>query len=314
MGNSYTTEEGSLVTPDGQELYTKTWRPVASIPVKARLVFLHGFSDHCNFHGPLFPTLAHSGIITYTFDQRGWGRSALLPQDRGKCGGTQQVMDDISFFVRHTLSQQSDQHLPLFMMGHSMGGQETLYYAAAGPKDILSKIRGFIVEAPFVALHPKAQPFRITVMLGRVAAMVLPHMQKMQKLDSSTICRDEEVAQAFDNDPLCHNMGTLAGLAGMLDRARALETGTVRVMDGVGEGGKTRLLITMGTDDQICSWPAVQELFKHTAVEDKELKMYEGWYHKLHLEPGKDKDIACADMAKWILDRCEGGSRMAAKL
>jgi hypothetical protein len=37
------TEEGSLALPDGLKLYTKTWKP--SVDIKARLVFLHGFSE-----------------------------------------------------------------------------------------------------------------------------------------------------------------------------------------------------------------------------------------------------------------------------
>src|SRR5436190_14502002 len=58
---------------------------------KARLVFIHGFSDHINAYGILFPTLATLGISTYGFDQRGWGRSVHSPSEKGLTGPTSLV-------------------------------------------------------------------------------------------------------------------------------------------------------------------------------------------------------------------------------
>lgn len=64
----FTTEEGTHTTDDGQSLYTKTWKPAG--PVKAYLVFVHGFSDHCNRYDSLFPPLVSRGIEVRSWDQR----------------------------------------------------------------------------------------------------------------------------------------------------------------------------------------------------------------------------------------------------
>ena len=61
-------EEGWHTSDDGRKLYTKTWTTEG--PAKARLVFIHGFSDHINTYGNFFPTLAAKGIEVYSFDQR----------------------------------------------------------------------------------------------------------------------------------------------------------------------------------------------------------------------------------------------------
>ncbi|KAH9826746.1 putative monoglyceride lipase, partial [Teratosphaeria destructans] len=103
MADHFTTEESTFTTPDNHPLYTKTWRPT-STPLHARLIFIHGFSDHINFQGPLFPILAQHGIVTYAFDQRGWGRSARTPAEKGKSGPTTQVLRDINDFVLHALA------------------------------------------------------------------------------------------------------------------------------------------------------------------------------------------------------------------
>ena len=66
---AYTTFEGTHKTDDGVELYTKTWK-VSGDAAKARMLFVHGFSDHCNNYPVLFDHLANQGVDVYAFDQR----------------------------------------------------------------------------------------------------------------------------------------------------------------------------------------------------------------------------------------------------
>lgn len=297
------THESTLTLSDGHSLYTKTWSP--STPPKAILIFIHGFSDHSNFYGILFPTLAAQHIKVYACDQRGWGRSVRSPKEKGLTGGTKQVVSDMTEFIRHVFEEEGEDAPPVFLMGHSMGGAQVLYYttSSGGPQDVLGRMRGFLCESPLVALHESARPSKITVALGRLAGRVLPARQMVNKLDPSKLCRDEDVARAYEEDSLCHDTGTLEGLAGMLDRAAELEGDKVVVKEGVGEGGKTRLWVGFGTGDRVLSEVACRAWFERTKVEDKEYRVYEGWYHKLHAEPGEDKVTFANDVARWILDR-----------
>lgn len=302
-----TIEEGWLTLPDENKLYTKTTHPPASTPLKARLAFVHGFSEHVAYYDAFFRILAGKGIAVYAFDQRGWGRSVLEKRHRGLTGPTDQVLDDITQFLNSVPSSGST--VPLFLMGHSMGGAEVLMYAAQGPP-ATSGIRGFLAEAPFVALHPKSRPWKSTVVLGRLAGRLLPRFQMVNKLDLNLLSHDPEHAKRVEADELCHDTGTLEGLAGMLDRAAMLEDGRVVVREGAGEGGKTRLWVGHGTADGICDCEATRRMFERVEAEDRELRLYEGWFHQLHVEAGQDKVKYAEDVVKWILDRCgplEGG-------
>jgi len=60
-----------------------------------------------------------------------------------------------------------------------------------------------------------------------------------------------------------------------------------------------------GTADQICEYQACRNWYDSTEVKDKEMRVYEGWYHKLHAEPGDDKVRFAGDVSKWILERCD---------
>lgn len=290
-------EEGTHALADGKHLFTKTFR--TNGPAKARLVFIHGFSDHVHTYGDFFPTLASKGIEVYTFDQRGWGRSVTKPSERGDTGPTDQVLDDITSFLKTVIPSP----VPLFMMGHSMGGGETLCYAANGPDEVRRHIRGFLLESPFVDFDPKSKPSTFTVFFGRLAGKLMGKRQLTNKLDPKLISRDPEVCKRFEEDPLCHDTGTLEGLAGLLDRTNALSSGKIVIPDNVGEGGVTRIWIGHGDKDGITSYDASKRLYDALQVEDKEFKSYAGYYHRLHDEPSPDKEAFRDDVVNWILAR-----------
>lgn len=295
----YTTEERTITMPDGHELYTKTWTPTT--PAKARIVFLHGFSDHSEMHAPFFQNIAKHGIKSYALDQRGWGKSVHSPREKGLSGPSSQIMDDITHMI-NSLPQESD--IPLFLMGHSMGGGEVLYYAAEGPKETRKHIRGFLASAPWIGLHESSRPWKSTVAIGRLVGKLLPHRQMVNKLDAEKLCRDPDVCKKWKEDPLCHDTGTLEGFAAAFDRGSALEEGKAKIKDGEGEGGKTRVWVGSGTGDLILDHEMTRSWYENNLkVEDREFHTYEGWYHNLDIEPGEDKITFANDVSKWILDR-----------
>lgn len=166
-------------------------------------------------------------------------------------------------------------------MGHSMGGAEVLCYIAEGPKDVTSHIRGYLLEAPFLAFHADTKPSPLTVFFGRLAGRLLPNRQMVFPLDEKLLSRDPQVQRDFVEDKLCHDTGTLEGLAGNLDRAADIDSGKIVVPEGRGEGGKTRVWLSHGTTDGVCDYHATERLNGRMGdVKDKELKLYEGWYHK----------------------------------
>ncbi|KAI9806007.1 MAG: hypothetical protein M1833_004414 [Piccolia ochrophora] len=290
-----TTEEGWHVTDDGKRLYTKIWKP--QVPTRAKLVFVHGFSDHCNAYYTLFPTLAGRGILVITFDQRGWGRSVDNSSQKGLTGPTSLVLSDLSSI----LVAQLPSPVPLFLMGHSMGGAEVLTYGCLGPPNIRTQIAGYLAEAPLLALHESIAPSKFTTGVGRLAGRILPHRKLVQRLDEKTLSRDLDVQRSFVEDELCHDTGTLEGIAGMLERGEHLLNGRVKFTE---LGGETlKVWVSHGTQDRVTSCDASRRWVEGLTVHDKEFKAYDGWYHKLHAEPGDDKTRFANDVAEWILAR-----------
>ena len=209
------------------------------------------------------------------------------------------MLADITGFINDQLPSD----VPLFLMGHSMGGGQILNYAARGPEKTRAQIRGYIAEAPLIKVAPAMAPWKITEVAGRMAVKVVPHMHMVNKVNSGALTRDPAVNKAIEMDPLCHNTGTLEGLEGMLDRGKVLADRVVVPREGAKEIGEQAMLIISGTGDKIVDPTAISEFAKDLEWKDKTLKEYPGWYHVLHREPGGDGETFIQDVANWILAR-----------
>jgi len=276
--------------------------------------FLHGFSDHCNAYYTLFPTLAVRGIESFSFDQRGWGQTCATKAQRGLTGPNSQLLQDIDELISPRLDLAEAQNVPLYLAGHSNGGNITLWYAIYGTHR--DRLAGVVLESPLLSLHPHVRPWGATVAAGKLAAKLFPNHQLVNKLDPNTMSRDKEVCRKFDEDELCHDTGTFLGISEMLGRGKALQKA-----ECYGKYNENLpLCIAHGTGDRVTDHQISKEFFKNVNVKDKTFRPYDGWYHKLHAELGDDRIKFANDIADWILERASsvraasGPSGASAKL
>ncbi|GKT48862.1 putative mRNA-splicing protein ubp10 [Colletotrichum spaethianum] len=295
------TETQGTFEVDGHKLHSTTWTPQG--PIKAKLVFVHGFSDHVGRYSEFFPYLAGRGIQVFSWDQRGWGRSAAKPADRGLTGPTSRVLADVAAFIRDKLSPSSsssaDANVPVFVMGHSMGGGEVLALASDPQyNDLVAQVRGWLLESPFIAFTPGEEPSFLKVFFGKLASRVLPKQQLVNEIPAEKLTRDPAVQQSIRDDDMMHNTGTLEGLAGMLERTDALANGKLRLSPEV-----KSLWLGHGTEDKTTCFHASKKWLGAQSIDDSKHKPYEGAYHQLHADLCKDEFFK--DVGDWVLERVE---------
>ena len=192
-----TVEEWSKFS-DGQEYYSKTWHQKG--PLKATLLFIHGLGEHINRYNHVFPAFAECGVKVLSWDQRGFGQTGRKSGILGHNGGQERVLKDIA----EVDGRVKVDHVPHFVMGHSMGGGLALKYAATK----VTGLSGVIASAPLVEPGRLTKPSSIEYWAVRIVSNVLRTFIMNNPVDANQLSRDPIVAKEYNEDPLIHTYGS----------------------------------------------------------------------------------------------------------
>ena len=105
---------------------------------RAVAVIVHGLCEHQGRYDYFAELFHKAGIGTYRFDHRGHGRSE---GERTYYGDFNELLDDTNVVVDMAIAENPD--VPVFLIGHSMGGFTVALY---GAKYSDKKLRGIITS------------------------------------------------------------------------------------------------------------------------------------------------------------------------
>ncbi len=266
-------QEGTFSGYGGSELYYQCWQP-ESRP-KAILAITHGHGEHSGRYGNVVNWFVPRGYAVYAFDLRGHGRSA---GPRGHIERWDEFREDLAAFLAFVREHEPGQ--TLFLVGHSMGGLITMEYVLHYPQGLA----GVVVSGPLLS-QPGISPFLIT--LSKVLARLAPRLALKTGLDATALSRDPVVVEAYVNDPLVHSFGT-ARLGAEL--GKAIEWTQTHAADLA-----LPCLIVHGGDDRIGPPEGSRVFFENVAFADKERQVYEGYYHEVFNDVGKEQVLAAVE-------------------
>ncbi len=270
-----THDTGTRTSPDGTTLFTRRWTP--DRPTRAVVALVHGVHEHSGRYAYLASALMARGVAVRALDLRGHGQS---DGQRGQVEAFDDYVTDVAPFVEEVLA---DADVPVFLMGHSMGG---LVVAATVVERGTDGLAGVVLSSPALqvsapALLRKAAP---------VVARWLPNTP-VSRLDLSLLSRDPTVARSYREDPLTIKRGVTARLG------LEILTATERVRQRP-EAFDVPLYLFHGTADKLTEPDGTRWLAEHAATDDVTLKVYDGYYHETMNEPERDDVIAA--LADWI--------------
>lgn len=153
-----------LRMPDKTALPLRTWQPAGK--PKAVVLALHGFNDYSKAFDAPGRFLAQQGILTYAYDQRGFGGTP----PRGIWPGVTGLTGDLRIASR--LIRAKHPGVPLILLGESMGGSVVMTALAENPPP---EADGVILAAPAVWSRAVIPPWQSRVLW--LAAHTVPAMQ-----------------------------------------------------------------------------------------------------------------------------------------
>ena len=112
-------------------------------------------------------------------------------------------------------------------------------------------------------------------------------------LDPNLLSRDQEIVRAYVSDDLVHGVATARFYTEFL-------LATQRTIESAHRLRLPCLLMQAGADG-IVDASVTTTFFKKAGSSDKTLKVYDGWYHEIHNEPGWESVLK--DMNSWMSAR-----------
>ena len=253
----------------------------------AEVVLVHGFGEHSGRYEPLITHLLENEYAVTAYDHRGHGKSSGL---YGHIDRFRQYEEDLHAIVSDVCGAHAGQKL--FLIGHSMGGLVALRYLTR----FGDSVTGAVISAPLVEIAAKVPAHKLFI--GKIGAAIAPRLRLANEINPMILSRDPEVGRAYAADPL---VGKLVSTRWFVEASKAMAEFKREAMRI-----RTPLLVMHGTEDRLASPQATKEVFEKFAANDKELKIYEGYYHELFNEP--EKQEVFARVTDWLNRHCENDS------
>lgn len=252
----------TLRSTTGEPLFYRAWLPDGA--PRASVVLVHGLSEHSERYDHVGRLLAEHGLAVYAHDHLGHGRSG---GPRGWVASFENFLDDVGQMHQRVLAAHPG--VPLFLLGHSMGG--------------------LIAAAYVLEREPKPD---FLILSGPAIVPILDPSDR--RIDASRLSKDPAVQRAYMEDPL-------------VLRERVTDELFVRLADGVsllpGRAGEITMpcLLIHGDADELCSADGARAWIEGAASRDVTVRIYPGGRHEMFNETNKDEVLA--DLWEWMQAR-----------
>lgn len=271
--------DGKFKSSDGLELYCQAWKPDSE--TKAVFAVVHGYGEHSGRYLNPVNYFVPRGLALYAYDLRGHGKS---PGQRGHINKFGEYLADTDAFLKFVRSQEPGRQV--FLLGHSLGGLIVAAYA----EDHSSELPGLIMSSAFLRLKMPVPGWKL--LMGRVLSSLAPASSMPNDLPAHLLSHDPAIG-VYDNDPWNHHVFTARWSTEVM-------AAQLQALNRAGQI-KTPVLVMYAGDDQIADPEGSAFFFQRLAVADKTEHRYNGYYHEIFNETGKE--AVFKDLEAWLAGR-----------
>jgi len=254
--------------------YGQYWQPQR---VKAVVVLLHGMGGHSNRYTYIVEKLIENNFAVVSYDNFGHGKTS---GKRGHNPSFDALLDVVDVVIGK--AKEIFLEKPIFLYGHSMGGNIVVNYTLRKKHEL----KGTIATSPFFKLA--FEPPAWKMFLGKLLQKIAPSITLGNELNANHVSREKKEIESYTTDPLIHNK------ISPNYSITILETGDWAIQNAAKLN--VPMLMVHGTDDKIIDSKGSINFAKETNLVT--LKLYEKGYHELHNDLCKEELLQ--DVVSWL--------------
>jgi alpha-beta hydrolase superfamily lysophospholipase len=262
----------NLRSSDGTTLFAREWETQTS--AKGSILIVPGLGEHTGRYVHVGDFFQNAGFNVIGIDVRGQGRSGGTP---GYVERYDQFLEDLRAGIHMVKA------FPLFVLGHSFGGQLALALAARNEPNIA----GYLASGPWLALTHA--PAAWLIRLGSLMNVVYPKFRFPTGIERNQNSSDEAHLDSLVDLDFNHGFIAARTFFEILAEARRLSANP---------RANAPVLIAQGRPDPVTSVEASSEFYQRLEAPAKELVIYDGFLHELHNEKGRARVLE--DYLAWI--------------
>jgi len=248
---------------------------------RAVLVVSHGLGEHSGCYAGFAGALASTPnlVDVVTFDYRGHGHS---PGKRGVVRRYADYMDDL----RAAINFASDFRpgVPVYLLGHSNGGQVALHEILAEPE----RIAGLILSNPSLRVSAKVPAHKYVA--GLILRRLAPSVTLESTVADEALTRDPISLAERKGDTLRHGRISAPLYFGMVEGGRSVIARAAEVHAPV--------LVILGGADVVVDPITTSDFFEQLSSVDKTLKVYPEMLHEPLNEIGREAVVE--EIIAWL--------------
>ena len=234
---------------------------------KAVVALVHGHGEYSGRYQHVADFYTKNGFAVISFDLFGRGKSG---GQRGHLPEGEAYLSSLDNLLDYASSQYPD--LPIFLRGHSLGGEIVLWYGM----ERKPKINGIIASAPLFASFEPVSPLKL--LLAKTMNFIFPAFPMKSEINADALSRDKSVVTKYKVDPLVHGMISARLGWTIIEKGKWLRDHAKEF--------PLPLLLMVGTGERIVNRSDIDEFAKQ--VPNIDYKIWDGLYHELHNEPEKE--------------------------
>ncbi|MGC5325548.1 lysophospholipase [Brevibacillus sp. SYSU BS000544] len=261
------------------ELFYRDW---IVDDARGTVLLIHGTAEHSGRYEHVAEYLIGRGYNVVSGDLPGWGRSPGL---KGHIESFQEYLDAVEAWISLALTKLPS-HLPLFVLGHSLGGLVATRFVQEYKNK--ERLAGLVLSSPCLALKVEVPAWKAG--LADALDKIWPKLRMGNDIAPYQVTRDPVMQVKYQNDPLNYKKVSVRWFQELQREMKNAAVNSQKI--------NLPTLVLQAGSDCLIDPQKVENFVWRLPSTDKTFISFPGLYHEVFNEPERQEVLE--QLGTWL--------------